>query len=401
MATLRALARLAGALQIGSLLALLYHYYLLLAGARAPSLPAAPAARRHRFALAIPAHNEAAVIGATVRNFKAIDYPSELFDVVVVADHCQDATAAVAREAGAIAYERHQPPRGRKGYALAWLLQRLLEIQPPYDAIVVLDADSRVNSRFLTALNDGLHAGYEALQGRHLISNSDASLYNSLAAVDLRLNNRLRNAARHNLGSSARLMGDAMCFTTPLLRRFPWNTFSLVEDVEYGVELLLAGVRIGYVPGAESHGQAAGGWQQASRQRARWEGGFLDLRRRLPVRLLAAAVRQRRLDLLDRAVELLLPPFSLLTLLSVCLLFIQTFWRRSFFSLPRPAMAAVVAGWGAFPFIGLWLDGAPAPLYRRLAFGPLFLLWRVGVTLTTLWRRDRVRWVRTPRSEES
>src|ERR1700744_2886019 len=55
--------------------------------------------RRLRFV--VPAHNESAGIAATVESLLAVDYPRALFDVVVVADNCNDDTAEQARRAGA------------------------------------------------------------------------------------------------------------------------------------------------------------------------------------------------------------------------------------------------------------------------------------------------------------
>ena len=49
-----------------------------------------------RFLVAIPAHDEEAGIASTVRSCLAVDYPSELFEVLVIADNCQDQTAALA-----------------------------------------------------------------------------------------------------------------------------------------------------------------------------------------------------------------------------------------------------------------------------------------------------------------
>jgi len=103
-------------------------YLGMLALAAIPNRRVAPSAQpRHRFAIAIPAHNEESVIGQTVSIIKKMDYAPDLFDVLVVADHCSDQTAEIAREAGALAYERQEEPRGSKGAALRWLFQRTLE----------------------------------------------------------------------------------------------------------------------------------------------------------------------------------------------------------------------------------------------------------------------------------
>jgi len=394
------LSLLLSLLQVVLAMALLYHYVLLIGSIRRPQFRPRRSGL-HRFALLIPAHNEEGVIGQTVRSLGAVDYPRELFDIFVAADHCQDGTASVAREAGAQSYERNEGLRGRKGYPLAWLMERVLALQPQYDAVVVFDADSRVNHAFLHAMNGALNCDYEALQGQHIIANPNDSVYNSLAAIDMRLNNRVRNTARHNMGSSARLMGDAMCFSSGLLHKYPWDTYSLTEDIEYGVLLLLAGIRIGYVPDAISYGQAAGGWQSAGRQRLRWEGGVLSLRRRLAIRLLRESLRQRRLDLFDRGLELVLPPYSILAALTVLVLLAQLVLPMVPALVSLAVSLVMVLLWVAFPLLGLLLDRAPLTLYLRLLYGPMYIGWRVYVTAVAIIHRGRVQWVRTPHHEES
>ena len=134
-------------------------YLLLLAIAsfRGPREVALPnQARGHsepatHFAILVPAHEEELVIGRLLVSIKDLDYPRRLFDVHVVADHCSDQTAAIARSLGATVYERCDPdPRG-KSLSLRWLVHHILECRSgkPVDALVVFDADSMVSPNFL------------------------------------------------------------------------------------------------------------------------------------------------------------------------------------------------------------------------------------------------------------
>ena len=88
------------------------YLWLLVAGAlrRCPEPPHANA--ETKFAILVPAHNEAATIGPSVRTMLAMDYPEGGFSVHVVADHCSDSTAEEARKAGAKVYERTEGLRG-------------------------------------------------------------------------------------------------------------------------------------------------------------------------------------------------------------------------------------------------------------------------------------------------
>ena len=83
-------------LAYGLVLALLARVF-----ARTPTVPVGADRPLPSLSLIIAAHDEQAVIGAKVANALALDYPRELLQVIVACDGCSDATAALAREAGA------------------------------------------------------------------------------------------------------------------------------------------------------------------------------------------------------------------------------------------------------------------------------------------------------------
>jgi cellulose synthase/poly-beta-1,6-N-acetylglucosamine synthase-like glycosyltransferase len=381
---------------------ILYHYLLLVAGGKAWRRTQAGTEPQHDrcFAVAIPAHNEGSIIRARAAGLCALDYPPDRFDVHVAADYCTDETASEARLGGAIVHERSTGPRGRKGYALARLLGRLLRDQTHYDAVVVFDADSQPAPGFLRRMNEALEAEAQVLQGRHEIANTGASVFAALADGDMRLNNRIRNQAKETLGLSARLMGDAMCFRREVLEQYPYHMDSLVEDREYGLHLVAQGVRVRYLPGAVSRGQAAACWADATGQRLRWYGGVFELQRRYLRPLLRAAWKSRSVGALDLALELALPSFSTMALLAPCLLVLH--WSLGVARAPvafvtAAVLAALVC---VYPFLGLLVERAPWHCYRALLFGPAYVAWRVWVGLLARLRPGQVRWVRTPRAEE-
>ena len=83
--------------------------------------------KKHKFMAIIPAHNEEAVIGNLLESLNKQDYPKELLDIYVIADNCTDNTAAIARDLGAIVYERNDPTKKTKGYAMQWFLAKKIE----------------------------------------------------------------------------------------------------------------------------------------------------------------------------------------------------------------------------------------------------------------------------------
>ena len=77
-----------------------------------------PQGTLHRFAVLIAARNEEAVIGDLIDSLKRQSYPAALLDIYVVADNCTDHTEETARSHGAVVWERFDPVRVGKGYAL-------------------------------------------------------------------------------------------------------------------------------------------------------------------------------------------------------------------------------------------------------------------------------------------
>ena len=348
-----------------------------------------------RFAIAIPAHDEAAVIGKTVSTLRKLDYPQALYDVFVVADHCTDRTAELARAQGAICYERYEEPKRSKGAALAWLLQRILTSEISYDAVVIFDADTQVDTGFLRAMDAHLSAGGQAIQGRHCISNPHVGWFAALTWSMFMVDNRFQNQGRSNLGLSAKLMGDSICFKADLLKHMGWSTHGLTEDYEFRMKLLLEGVRIRYEPAAVAYGEAPATWSAARVQRYRWLRGAHEASRRYALMMLREGLRRRDLALLDGAAQSLLPSYSTLTLVSVVGLIANL-------AVGAAVAPGLIYGWlglvavlGVYPFFGLALERAPLLAYLVILSGPVFIVWRTWLSLASRFGGKEITWVRT------
>ena len=187
---------------------------------------------RKRIAVLVPAHDEAALIARCVQSLQAQTYPSRLYDVIVVADNCSDATASIARSAGADVLVRDEPDARGKGRALRWAFDRVLRRPIPPDAVVVVDADSVADPCFLSALVRPFESGASAVQGESLLA-EDGSRAASLRAAAFLLVNRVRPAGRSALGLPCDLTGNGMLLSSELLRAYPWDAFTSAEDLEY------------------------------------------------------------------------------------------------------------------------------------------------------------------------
>lgn len=284
--------------------------YLAVLAAAARNRPSAAAGRSTlRFDVIIPAHNEEIDIADTVRSVLAMDYPPRLFRVLVVADNCTDRTAEVAADAGAQVLVRHAPALRGKGYALGYALERTLA-DGFADAAVVIDADSVVSANLLAALSAHIASGARALQVDYGVRNPESSWRTRLMHLAFTAFHTLRSLARERFGVSCGLRGNGMAFTTDLLRAVPPRAFSIVEDVEYGIALGLAGVRVRYVAEAQVRGTMCDGETSSRSQRRRWEQGRSALAKQYAVRLLIESLRRRDPLLLDLAVDLIVPPLG-------------------------------------------------------------------------------------------
>ena len=193
------------------------------------------ASHQRKFAVVIPAHNEELAIAKTIRSLLAIDYPHSLFDLIVVADNCNDKTADIARSLGVIVYEREDHIHGGKGYALRWCFERLLTRQPGYDAMAVIDADSAASGNFLVVMNSYLERGAPVIQCSDVVEPSPGAWSAEMTRIGFLLYNYVRPMGRRVIGCSAGLRGNGMCFRTEALRTVPWEAYSLAEDLEYGM----------------------------------------------------------------------------------------------------------------------------------------------------------------------
>jgi len=94
----------------------------------------------------IPAHNEAACIGATLSSLLSQSHRPER--IVVVADNCADGTVRIARDAGVEVLETIGN-RKKKAGALNQALTALLPQQGDNDLVMVMDADTTLDAGFL------------------------------------------------------------------------------------------------------------------------------------------------------------------------------------------------------------------------------------------------------------
>ena len=359
--------------------------------------PRAPlrSTRLMRFDVIVPAHNEAAIINGVIASLRKLDWPAENFRILVVADNCTDDTATLARAAGAEVLERHDEILRGKGYALDFAFQISQARNWAY-AVVVVDADSEVSPNLLEACAARIENGAKVIQAHYSVLNAHASWRTRLMSIAMAAFHQVRSRARERLRLSCGIRGNGWCITHRLLQQVPYQAYSLTEDLEYGIELGLAGQRVHYADEAYVAAMMVPGEEASRTQRQRWEDGRLQLMRTKTLPLLRAAVSRGSSVCLDLALDLLVMPLSYVTIniaLLILLAGLATLWE--------PAMdiwlwLGAACGLSLLLYVlrGWQLSGVGLRGLLDLSRVPFFVLWKV---LLRVRGNSSAEWVRTKR----
>jgi 1,2-diacylglycerol 3-beta-glucosyltransferase len=363
-------------------------------GRRQEMVPSRPA----RFLFVIPAHDEEANIASTIESCRGVSYDPALYRVIVIADNCTDATAGLARAAGAEVIERTDPLRRSKGHALEYFFEQRPGLAGAADAVVLIDADTVVDPAILTTFATALGAGKDWVQCYYTVRNPDASWRTRMMTYAFSLFNGVWLLGQDRLGLAVGLKGNGMCFSTRGLARFPWRAYGLTEDLEFSWMLRIGGERTHFLPGTRVCGtMPSQGGTAATAQRLRWEAG----RKAQRGLFLAPLLRSRQIGPLTKLmylIDLVFPPLVslLLGLLVVVTLDLGAvldprFLASSPWLLPlvHGLMAVVLACYALSPLFALDL---PVRYLASLVALPYYAVWKLLAI-----RGKPTAWVRTPR----
>ncbi len=322
----------------------------------------------HRYAVLIAARNEEAVIAHLLDSIRMQDYPAELVTVFVVADNCTDGTARVAREHGAVVYERFDQLSVGKGYALNWLLEKIgVEYGSSFDGFFVFDADNLLEEHYISEMNRTFADGYEIVTSYRNSKNYGDNWISAGYALWFLREAESLNHARMLLGTSCAVSGTGFLFSREVIEHHGgWNFFLLTEDIQFTVASILDGYRVGYCPGAEFFDEQPTSFRQSWRQRMRWAKGYLQVFRTYGLRLFKGIFRKGGFACFDMTMSVM--PAIALTLLGTAV---------------NLAAAAVCAAAGQDAAIVL------RSVAEMLWNSYFVLLFVVSVTTLTQWTRIR------------
>ena len=278
------------------------------------------------FALVISAHDEEAVIANMVSSLKALDYPSEAYDIFVIADNCGDNTAEAARDAGAIVFERFDPHKRGKGHALEWMFEKLFRMEKRYDYVSVFDADNLVDPGYLKAMNRKANQGFNVVQGFLDSKNPYDSWITAAYSYCFWSINRTFQLSRYKLGLCCELSGTGFIISLDTLRRYGWRATCLTEDMEFTMQMCFNDEKVAFAYDAVVFDEKPLTLAQSWRQRKRWMQGHCDVASRYFTKLIKKGVKERKFSCIDCAVYLIQPIRIIAVGIITFFAYVQTFY---------------------------------------------------------------------------
>ncbi len=349
---------------------------------------------RPRVAVLLPAHNEASCISATIETL--LPQLTDQDRLVVIADNCSDETAEIARGFGATVIERIDPVRRGKGYALDYGL-RFIETDPPA-VVVMADADCIVHQGAIDRIARLADAVSRPIQSTYLMERpANPGPNDAVSALAFMVKNVVRPRGLDRLGQPCLLYGTAMAFPWSVIAHAPLANSNIVEDMQLAVDLAIAGHPSVFCEEAKVTGRLPQQKSAAKSQRVRWEHGHLKTLLTQVPQLIKASLGQRRFDLLAIALDLCIPPLSLLVMMWAAIMggallagALGASWIPAIFLAIQGLLILI-------SIIGAWAKFGRADLpARTLLAVPFYILWKIPLYFAFLVR-PQTKWIRTER----
>lgn len=361
----------------------------------------------HRFAALICARNERNVIAELIASLKRQNYPGELLDIFVLADNCTDDTAVIAAQAGAKVYSRTNKARVGKGFALNHLLHRIDHDYGygAYDGFFVFDADNIVDPNFVREMNRTFSNGYSVVTSYRNSKNFASNWITYGYSVWFLFEARFVNAPRMTLHNGCAVSGTGFLVSSRVIRENGgWPFHLLTEDIQFSVNCVLRGMKIGYCNNAILYDEQPETFSQSWTQRMRWAKGFYQIDARYLGKLAKGCATQRGSRMTCYDILMTVAPFMLL---SVMTMVVSASGFLTVFALPaavaRHAVIKslpVIVGWAVLSYVGVMLGGLltvlsewdriGAPDSRKLALLPtlpIFLATQIPIGIVALFRK--------------
>lgn len=400
----------------------LYNVFLLVVISRAHTKPGNDIS--HFFSLLIPAHNEESVLGETLETVLNLDYPSELFEVVVINDGSADQTERVARRfqkkysnLKVLTIPKNNGGRGKStalniGFADFLLTWRGIEIKPRHRWIIgVFDSDAVPKSNILKKVSfqfNDLNVG--GVQTLVRIKNAKTSFLAKLQDMEFLAFARVIQFARTSYSGAVALGGNGQFVRASALDAVAlkqqeeyWNQDSLTEDLDLGVRLLIKKWKNVYIDTTSVSQEGTETLSTMFRQRERWAWGTLQT---LKWFVLQPSFWRKKfsfrtkLDISVYLIHVLLPVLVFLCWAWSGLALLGIIGVSNLF----PFVFMVANGFSFIPLFGygLWKERAEYPIWQivpLIFIAAVYTYHWIPVVMSAIVKilTTKPKWVKTPR----
>lgn len=343
-----------------------------------------------RLAVIVPAHNEEKLIARCIAGFRnSALQGAELF---VVAHNCTDRTAQEAERAGGHVLQLNDSGQAGKGAALQHGFTTAL--QHGFNAVFVMDADSVLTKGSLAEVFDRFVSGARAVQCRNLVLNSRATRQTQMMALALVGFNVIRPKGRVRLGYSAGIFGNGFGLHRATLEQLPYTAASVVEDLEYHLQLVRRGMKVEFIDNARVLSDLPTTEASSMTQRSRWEGGRLLMARKYTATLIKDLLQGHAL-VAEPLLDIVSLPLAFECFLLMVALLIPSGWVRLYALCALATIGLHVAA--AVAQSGDWRGSL-----RALARTPGYIAWKIAMIPGILRNsREGSAWIRTQRDVSS
>lgn len=273
--------------------------------------------KKGRIAILIAARNEEKVIGELLHSISLQDYDKKCLQTIVIADNCTDSTAQIAKNNGAIVFERFNKEQIGKGYALDFAIDNLRKSGDldKIDGIIVLDADNLLTKNYVSEMNKTFSDGYEVFTSYRNSKNYGDNWISAGYGLWYIRESKFLHYARMLLNSSCAISGTGFFVSKKILDKFNgWKFYLLTEDIEFSIFSIINGVKIGCCINAELYDEQPITFHQSYKQRLRWSKGFFQVWQKHGKELVRGIFKHRKFAFFDMTMNIM-PAFILTVLL--------------------------------------------------------------------------------------
>lgn len=342
----------------------------------------------------MPAHNEEVVIGDIISSLQKQMMPAQR--LIIVADNCTDKTAKIARATGAEVIIRTDAINKGKGFALEFGVQ-YLEKNPP-DILIMIDADCFFEDGALQLLAQKAAQTSRPVQALYLFTpDENSSIGQYISALAVIVKNHVRPLGLRNMGVPCQLTGSGMAFPWTIIKSLELGSGNIVEDMKMGIDLVKAQHDPLFFPQARVTSSFPASKSHQTIQRTRWMHGHLQMIISEGFSLLWMGLTKRQWKMTVFALDLIIPPLSMVVYL---VFFGLTITGISVFlgvgKLPFILMLGVSTIFGLSLFLAWWRFGKNIIPAKALIGLPGYILSRASIYLAFVRNREK-EWIRTKR----